>query len=289
MITEYGIYLGPLLVYWYAIIIVSGAILALLIATHEAKRFNVETETMFDLFFVMMICGFIGARIYYVAFEWEMYRDNLLQIFNFRAGGIAIYGGIIGGALGAFFYTRRKHLNFYLLLDIVAPVLLLAQSIGRWGNFMNKEAYGAIVPGATVADQAAYLKQFFIPDFIVERMFINGNYHQPTFLYESLWTFIGFILLYFVIRKLKGIRVGTIAASYLVWYGIGRAIVEGMRIDSLYIFNTIRVSQALSGILVVVGILILIYIYLHKKSIPLYTNAKLLLYNKEESGINTSR
>lgn len=275
MITESGINLGFIVIYWYAILIVSGAILALVLAIREAKKYGVETETMIDIFFVMMIFGIIGARLYFVIFDWSEYQHDLLSIFNTRKGGLAIYGGLIGGAIAVYFFAKRKNLNFTLIMDIAAPLVLIAQALGRWGNFINQEAYGGIVPGATLVEQYAYLKQFLIPDFIIDGMFIRGNYHHPTFLYESVWNILGFLILFLIIRNYKKLRLGDLSASYFIWYGIGRFMIEGMRTDSLYIFDTIRVSQALSAILVIIGVLLIIFIHYRKNKIPLYQEAKL--------------
>ncbi|GBU10770.1 prolipoprotein diacylglyceryl transferase [Erysipelotrichaceae bacterium] len=270
MIHDLGINIGPLSIRWYAIIILLGATLSLKLAIKEGAKFQISRETMYDLFFIFMLCGIIGARVYYVAFEWQHFAQNPLKIFAIYEGGIAIYGGVIGAAIGGAVYCFKKGYNALLLADIVAPVLLLAQSIGRWGNFVNIEAYGSVVPGNNAGEQVAYLKQFFIPDFIIERMRINGMYHHPTFLYESLWTFAGFILLYFIIRQWKNLRLSVLTLSYFVWYGIGRFMIEGLRTDSLYLVENIRISQVVSLILVIVGIIGLLYIYLNRKRLPLY-------------------
>lgn len=282
MFNEFGIMVGPIMIYWYAIIILSGAVLALVLARREAKLLKIDPDIMMDLFFVFMFAGIIGARIYFVIFQWDDFSQNLLDIFNIRAGGIAIYGGIIGAAIGGIWYCRKKKYNFFLVADIVAPVLILAQGIGRWGNFVNIEAYGGAVPGNNALEQIAYLKQYFIPDFIIERMNINGVYHHPTFLYESIVDITGFFLLYFLIRNIKDVRLGVLTLSYFVWYGIGRFFVEGMRTDSLYIFSYLRVSQIVSIIIVLVGITGLIYIYVNREIMPKYRETPFLLGTTEK-------
>jgi phosphatidylglycerol:prolipoprotein diacylglycerol transferase len=283
MFTTSGIELGGLTIYWYAIIIVTGAIFALSLVIAEAKKFGVESERIIDIFFAVMIGGIIGTRLYYVIFQWDAYRNNLWEIFNFRAGGLAIYGGLIGGAIIIYIAAKGwlkfgrfqiKPFNGMLLLDFIAPVLLLAQGIGRWGNFVNKEAYGAVVPGGDAAAQIAYLKGLYLPDFIINGMYIHGQYRQPTFLYESVWDMLGFIVLYFIIRKYKKLKLSTLLASYLVWYGAGRYVVEGMRTDSLYLFADIRVSQVVSIIFVLAGIVLLLLNYFRANHVPRYSAAK---------------
>ena len=283
MITSAGIDLGFIFIYWYAIIIVCGMILALTLAVIEAKKFGVDSERIIDLFFVMLPFGIIGARLYYVAFEWERYQNNVWEIMNIRNGGLAIYGGLIAGGIAAYLASKGKikfgnfmikPFNFMLFVDIVAPLVILAQGIGRWGNFVNQEAYGGVVPGGTATAQIAYLKQFFIPDFIIEKMNIGGVYHHPTFLYESVWNILGFVVMYFVIRHYKKLKLGDLTACYFVWYGIGRFWIEGMRTDSLYIFDVIRVSQVVSIILVIIGSVVLLLNHFHKNSIPRYRDAE---------------
>jgi len=283
MITSSGIQLGPLTIYWYAIIIVCGAMLALGLVIAEAKKFGVNAERIVDLFFVVMIGGIIGTRIYYVIFQWSAYKDNLWQIFNFRAGGLAIYGGLLGGALVIYIASRgwikfRTHqikpFNAMLLLDFIVPVVLLAQGIGRWGNFVNKEAYGTVVPGVNAAEQMSYLQSFGIPEFIINGMYIGGAYHHPTFLYESVWDISGFLVLYFLIRNYKKLKLSILLASYMIWYGVGRFVVEGMRTDSLYLVGDIRVSQVMSILFIVGGIVLLGLNYFKAKRIPRYREAK---------------
>ena len=169
---------------------------------------------------------------------------------------MAIYGGLIAGAIVLYIFADRKLINTWDFLDIAAPSVMIAQSLGRWGNFFNQEAYGAAV------DSLDYL-----PGFIRDQMYIDGSYRQPTFLYESVWNLIGFALILIFRRKLKGIRRGHITAFYLIWYGFGRMIIEGMRTDSLMFFG-LRVSQWLSVILIGLGIFIILY--QNRKKAPFY-------------------
>lgn len=280
MFTEYGIQLGPLDIRYYALIIITGALLALYLATKEAKKFGANSEVIFDLFFIVMFTGIIGARIYYVLFSPAQFIADPISIFKIWEGGIAIYGAIIAGSIASIFFAKKRGIRIPVLADIIFPVLMLAQSIGRWGNFVNVEAYGGPVPGANLAEQTAFLKQFFIPDFILDKMVINGVLHHPTFLYESLWNIVGFLLIYLVIRNFKKLYLGLLTCSYFIWYGIGRFMIEGMRTDSLYIgggTSGIRVSQVVSIILIVAGVAGVTYILKRKKDATLYKDARFYL------------
>lgn len=199
----------------------------------------------------------IGARIYYVAFSWSDYKDNILSVFAIWNGGIAIYGGLITGAIILYFFTQYRFIKTLDFLDVVAPSVMLAQAIGRWGNFFNQEAYGKAV------DSLNYL-----PGFIRDQMYIDGAYRQPTFLFESLWNLLGFVVICILRRRPKLLKQGEITAFYLIWYGCGRLLIEGLRTDSL-MFLGIRVSQWLSGILILVGI-IMVVLRRRKATIPFY-------------------
>ena len=209
------------------------------------------------LFFMPFPIAIVGARLYYVIFSWDQYKDNPLEIFAIWNGGIAIYGGLLAGFLVLVFFTRHRFINTWDFLDIAAPSVMIAQSIGRWGNFFNQEAYGAKVPNLD-----------FLPAFIREQMYIDGSYRQPTFLYESLWNLLGFILILFLRRKPKLLKQGEITLFYLIWYGLGRFFIEGMRTDSLMLAG-LRVSKWFSLILVVTGLGLLVY-RRKKQSLPYY-------------------
>lgn len=242
--------LGPFSVRWYGIIIMTGVIVAVLMATSEAKKRQIMPDDIIDLLFFILPIGFIGARLYYVAFQWPEYAQDPAKIFMIWQGGIAIYGGLIAGLITLIVYTYYRHLPTWLLLDVITPGVMLAQIMGRWGNFMNQEAYGAV----TSLD---FLKGLHLPDFIIQQMFIDGAYRQPTFLYESFFNLIGLILI-LVLRHKHVFKQGEVALSYVLWYSIVRFFVEGMRTDSL-LLGSIRVSQALSAILFVVVVGIMIY------------------------------
>ncbi|MDL4839279.1 prolipoprotein diacylglyceryl transferase [Aquibacillus rhizosphaerae] len=245
--------LGPLTVYWYGVIIATGAFLGLWLATRESNRLGLQKDLFVDLVVFAIPIAIISARIYYVVFEWENYVDGpLWRIFAIWEGGIAIHGALIGSVITAIIFARVKKVSFWQLADIAAPSLLLGQAIGRWGNFMNQEAHGGPVSEATYNNLLQYL-----PDFIMNQMCIDGTMYHPTFLYESLWNFLGIILL-LVLRKYNPRR-GEIFLSYVIWYSIGRYFIEGMRTDSLYIIGNLRTAQVISIILVVIGIAIIIY------------------------------
>ncbi|MCR8969647.1 prolipoprotein diacylglyceryl transferase [Facklamia sp. 7083-14-GEN3] len=259
-IDRIAFHIGSWPVYWYGVIIGFGMLLAYVLYITEVKRKGVDPDKAFDRLFWAIIIGFIGARIYYVAFSWESYQDNLMNVFAIWNGGIAIYGGIIAGFLTLMYFIRKEKLNPALEMDMAAPALMLAQIVGRWGNFINQEAYGGIV-------SRSYLENLKLPTFIIEQMKVQGQYRQPTFLFESLWNFVGLILI-IIIRRKRFLKEGEVAGFYAVWYGIGRAWIEGLRTDSLY-WGPFRVSQVFSLIIVVTAISIMVYRRIHL-TLPLY-------------------
>ena len=194
-----------------------------------------------------MPIAFIFARAYYVVFRWDYYSTRKDEIIAIWDGGIAIYGGLLGGFLVLYFFARRRGIKIIKMLDIIAPSLLVGQMLGRWGNFFNHEAYGEVV-------SREFLEKRFIPDFIIENMYIDGAYRQPTFLYESLWCFIALVILLLIRNKLAQ---SEVFAMYIVLYGVERFIVEGMRTDSLYI-GSLRESQVLSLVFVIGSLIYLI-------------------------------
>ncbi|NIK79954.1 phosphatidylglycerol:prolipoprotein diacylglycerol transferase [Paenibacillus castaneae] len=224
--------IGSLSVHWYGIILGTGALIGLLLAIQEGKRFGIKPDFFMDLLLFGVPSAIIAARIYYVAFMWEDYKGHLLDVFKIWNGGIAIYGALIGAFICGFFYARYKGYNFLRIVDICVPSLLAGQMIGRWGNFMNQEAYGGPV------SEDFLRNTLHIPRFIVDHMFIvdqaiqEGAYRHPAFLYESLWSLVG-ILILFVLRRQKFLRAGELMASYFIWYSIGRFFIEALRIDSL--------------------------------------------------------
>ena len=245
-----AISLGPLEIRWYALLILSAFLIGIYLIRKEAKRLGENTTQIMDLCFYLILVSIIGARIYYVIFEFSEYKDNLLDIFKIWNGGLAIHGGIIAGILFTYFYTKKKKLNILKITDIIAPALVLGQAIGRWGNFFNQEAYGSQATLET-------LKNMHIPNFIIEGMHINYNYYHPTFLYESLWCLIIFIVL-IIIRRNKKIKIGSITGTYFILYGIERFFIEILRQDSLMFLN-LKVAQIVSVIMIIIGIILWIY------------------------------
>lgn len=233
--------------YWYAIIIAAGMFTAIAIAFREFKKHSISTDDLSDFVLWAIPLGILGARCYYVIFEWDYYSKHLSKIAAIWEGGLAIYGGIIVGAIVAIVWCKLKKVPFLWFADVATCGLFIAQSMGRWGNFINAEAYG----GATDLPWG---------------MTVNGQGPvHPTFLYESLWNFVGFIISYFVIRRLSETD-GYSFAYYLVWYGVGRFFIEGLRADSLYIFGNIRVSQVVAFVSIFIGMGVLFYIKSRKKS-----------------------
>lgn len=218
--------IGSLSVHWYGLILGSAAIVGLLLAIQEGKRFGIPSDFFMDLLLLGVPSAIIGARIYYVAFMWDDYKNNFWDVFKIWNGGIAIYGALIGAIICAFFYFRHKGYNFWRIVDICAPSLIIGQAIGRWGNFVNQEAYGGPV------EESFLRNTLHLPDFIVNQMNVQGTFHHPTFLYESLWNIVGLILL-LVLRRQKFMRAGELFLSYFIWYSIGRFFIEALRTDSL--------------------------------------------------------
>lgn len=258
MITLFGIEIR-----WYSFLILVGIIIGVVLVEKEAKKFNIPKETMFDIAFYAIIFGILGARIYYVLFNISYYKYNLLEIFEIWNGGLAIHGGLIAGALTIYLYSRKKHLNFIKIFDIAVPAVILAQGIGRWGNFFNSEAHG-------FATTLNFLEQLHIPNFIIKGMYIDGTYYLPTFYIEFLWCILGFIIL-LIVRRLKYIKVGGTSSIYLMWYSFGRFFIEAWRTDSLMI-GGFKVAQILSAILFFGALAYFIYINSKGKYVDLYND-----------------
>lgn len=262
--------LGPITIYWYAVFIMSGVALGLFLAIREGKKMGINSEFFYDLVTYGLPISIIGARIYYVAFSWDYYSLHPEDIIKIWQGGIAIHGAIIAAFIFGYFFCKKRKVSFWLVADIASVSFIIAQAIGRWGNFMNQEAHGGVVPGATLDAQREFLQSLFIPDFIVNNMYINEAYYHPTFLYESLWNMVGFLFIVFVLRKLPKLLVGEIAAFYAVWYSIGRYMVEGMRTDSLMLTESIRMAQFISITTIVLVLILVIYRRLAKKNLITY-------------------
>ena len=233
---------------WYSVLILLGVIVGYFLAKREAKRFNVNLDFLFNMFFYAIIFGILGARLYYVLFNWNIYAQDPMSILRFWEGGLAIHGGIIAALLTIIVYTKKYKVRTIRYLDFICVPVLLAQAIGRWGNFFNSEAHG-------VATTYEHLKSLRIPEFIINGMHIDGVYYTPTFFYESIACLILFIVLLFV-RRSKYVKVGTLSALYLIGYGIIRFFIEISRTDALMI-GAFKIAQIVSIIMVIVGIVIL--------------------------------
>lgn len=226
---------------WYGILISIGVILGTILALREAKRVGVDENAFIDLLLFAIPAAVIGARAYYVIFSWDYYKDNPIQILNFRGGGLAIHGAIIAAVITAVIFTRKRNLDFWQIADIAAPSLALGQAIGRWGNFINQEAYG-------------------IPTDLPWGIIVNGVKVHPTFLYESIGDFLIFLFLVWYRRKKVKVS-GEVFLLYIVLYSTVRFFVEGLRIDSLML-GPIRVAQLVSVVSIIVG---LVYLYVRRK------------------------
>ena len=248
-IDPVAIQLGPLSIRWYGIIIASGILIGYLMAQSTAKKVGIKEETLIDLIIWCVVMAIICARIYYVAFEWEYYSQHLAEIPLIMNGGIAIHGGLIGAFLTGAILCRVKNLSFFQMVDIVAPGIILAQAIGRWGNFINQEAHGGPV-------SRSFLENIHIPEFIINQMQIDGVFYQPTLLYESIWNIIGFIILLLIRPHLK---IGETFFAYLIYYSIGRYFIEGLRTDSLMLTEYLRVAQVISIVIIIASIIFILY------------------------------
>ncbi len=241
--------LGFIQIYWYSITMFLGVLCGIIIAYIEIKRKKIDVSKFENMAFFAILFGFIGARIYYVLFNLDYYLANPIEIVEVWNGGLAIHGGIIGAVAAMYIYCRKNKLNIIEMLDICAPAILIGQIIGRWGNFFNSEAHGGIVT-------RGFLESLHLPKFIIDGMYIDGNYYHPTFLYESLLNLICFIIL-IILRRNKKIKTGVITGIYLMWYGVVRFFVESLRTDSLML-GSLRMAQVISIVLFIIGLVLII-------------------------------
>ena len=279
-LNRVAFYVGGLPVYWYGVIIAVGFVLAVLYCTHISKRFGIKSDDLSDALFFAVPLGIVGARVYYIIFYLDLFRNadgslNFLEMVRTRDGGLAIYGGVIAAVLTCIVVCRFKRISFFAFADVGAYGLLIGQCVGRWGNFVNIEAYGG--PTALPWRMGVYE--------LVDGVYRYVEVH-PTFLYESLWNLIGFGLLVLLAKKWRKFD-GQIFLSYVAWYGIGRGFIEGLRTDSLYFFHTgIRVSQMLGFVSALAAIAVLIWVLAVKRPGPdrLWVNrAAALAAEKEQS------
>ncbi len=264
--SRVAIDLGFIQIYWYSICIIIGMSIGMWFVFKEAKRKHINEDVMTSIIFNTIIWAIIGARLYYVVFNLPYYSKHVLEIFEIWNGGLAIHGGILFGTLYVIYFTKKHKLKTLRVMDICAVGLIIGQIFGRWGNFFNGEAYGPVV-------SKSFLESLMLPRFIIDGMYINGVYHHPTFLYESVWNFIGFILM-LVFRKFKYIKEGQITGFYLMWYSLGRFYIESLRMDSL-LFGEFKVAQLVSVVMFLIGFFLIIF--------RMRTSKFDYLYNKEEN------
>ncbi len=248
-------------IYWYGIFIGLGVLLGLMLAMREAKRTGQDADTYLDFALYALVFAVIGARLYYVAFSWDTYSQDMIKIFATREGGLAIYGGVIGGVLTALVYAKVKKMDFWQLADTAAPSLVFGQILGRWGNFFNREAFGDFTNNLfAMRYQLSQVRLGDISERALSQLqVVNGvDYIQvhPTFLYESLWNIGVFALLLFMSRRKK--FHGQIAGLYFLGYGLGRVWIEGLRTDQL-LLGSLAVSQIFSAILIAAATVFLIW------------------------------
>lgn len=237
-------------IYWYGVLMATGILIAVLLAIREAKRKGISEDTMLDLCLIIIPCGVVGARLYYVIFELKQYLSNPIRMLYIWEGGLAIYGAVIGGLLGLLIYGRVKKMRFLKLADCIAPGLILAQALGRWGNFFNQEAYGAPITNP---------KFWWFPFAVfIENSPLEHPFYYATFFYESMWCLLVFLFLWFYLRK-RTKHDGDMLLAYAVLYGFERMFVEGLRTDSLWLIpDVVRVSQLVSFVVFAAGIIFIL-------------------------------
>lgn len=233
---------------WYTVLMITAVVVGIFLITKETKKFKIKEEFMFNMAFWAIIFGFIGARLYYVIFNWSYYNNNLSEIYKVWEGGLAIHGGIIAGLITILIYSKKYNARTLRYLDFIAIPLLLSQAIGRWGNFFNGEAHG-------IATTSEHLQKFLVPNFVIEGMKMEGVYYTPTFFYESMACLIVFIIL-LIIRRGKYIKVGSLSAFYLIGYGLIRFFIEMSRTDAL-LLGGFKIAQVVSIVMITIGIVIL--------------------------------
>lgn len=248
---------------YYSFFILVAMLIAFFIISKEAKKKEIAENDLINILFYGMTFGILGARIYYVIFNLDYYLSCPIEIFMIWNGGLAIHGGLIVGLVFLYFYSKKNKLNFMLMLDIIVVGVILAQAIGRWGNFFNQEAYGRTVT-------LSFLKNLHLPQFIINGMYIDKAYREPTFLYESILSLIGFLNL-ILVRKMFKVKVGQLSGIYFIWYGLERFIIETFRTDSL-MFGNIKVAQLVSLIAFLCGLYLIIR---NSKNKVLYKNEKI--------------
>ena len=234
--------IGPVSIHMYGLVIALGLVLAVVYGCRRGKQFGISADDITDGVLYIVPFAILCARLYYCVFSWETYADNPISILYIWEGGLAIYGGVLGAIVGVAVFCHFKKIKLAALLDLVALGFLIGQSIGRWGNFFNREAFGAAT-------------ESFFRMGLFNKVTETWEYYHPTFLYESLWNAAGFAALHFLSKKRK--YDGQIALGYAAWYGLGRAFIEGLRVDSLY-WGPFRVSQVLAAISCMAAVIVLL-------------------------------
>ena len=247
---------GNINIYWYSITMFLGVLLGIIVATIEFRRHGYKLNELENMLFYAILFGFVGARIYYVLFNLDYYLSKPIEIVCVWHGGLAIHGAIIASSITLFYFCKKHKFDFWKIMDICAPALLIGQIIGRWGNFFNSEAHGGVVT-------RAFLEKIHIPEFIIKGMYIDGVYYHPTFFYESCLNLICFIVL-MILRFNKKIKDGMIVSIYLMWYGIVRFFIESMRTDALML-GTLKMAQLISITLFIIGLVLFIFSIKHDK------------------------
>jgi len=255
----------------YSFMILLGITIAILLGIKEGKKLGIMGEQILDGAIIVVPLSILGTRLWYVAFEWSNFYvpgsivDTFLKVIDISGGGLAIHGGFFTALISVIVYTHYKKINVFKVFDLMAPGFLIAQASGRWGNFFNQEAHGGVIGGVTdglenlsLDEQREFLSETLnLPDYITNNMYLYGpdglNYYHPTFLYESIWNIVGFIII-LILRRTKLTRTGDMIGFYLIWYSAGRFFIEGMRTDSLYIGNTgLRTAQIISLLMIAGG------------------------------------
>jgi len=245
-----GFDIGPLSIRWYGVVIAVGMLLAVVYACRRCKQFGIKEDDLIDGVLWIVPFAILCARAYYCVFSWDQYRDDPISVFYIWKGGLAIYGGVLGAVIGVAILCKVKKIKIPALLDMVALGFLIGQGIGRWGNFFNREAFGA----ATDSFFRMGLYNVFTGAW---------EYYHPTFLYESLWNGVGFLFLHLLSKRRK--YDGQIALGYAAWYGLGRAMIEGLRMDSLY-WGNFRVSQVLAAVSCFAAVVALVVLHFRPHS-----------------------
>lgn len=249
---------------WYSVLLLLAVVIGIFLFLKEGKKYNYSRDFLFNLAFWAIIFGFIGARLYYVIFNYQYYIANPISIFKVWEGGLAIHGGLIAGFITIVIYCHKYNARLFKITDMATIPILLGQAIGRWGNFFNGEAHGSATTLLTLQNK-------HIPDFIINGMYINGVYYHPTFFYESIWCLLGVIVIWLV-KKYKYLKVGQLTSIYLMWYSAGRFFIESLRTDSLML-GAFKVAQLLSIALFIIGLFAFMILSRKSKFEDLYTDS----------------